>query len=234
MADLIQAASGSSTGTGSVTATLATPAVKNDLLVALVATNEVLGDSGFVTPAGYASAAPSDINNTIKLRGQIFYKLAAGGETGLTVALASGTGDMGLWLPELTGLATSSPEDVSAENSGSTSPATTGAISQPTRGSIAVGLVAIVNNNTLSGPTNGYTLRGTVVSGNATAANKVRLAFLYNLAPGATDTGLTQGGTARAFVGQLVAFKIRHYEYVVVDRGSMGLAGRAQSSFGRY
>jgi hypothetical protein len=193
----VQAASNNSTGTGTVAVTIAA-ATAGNLLVGCASVNEVAGDKDINTPTGFTAITPADINSTTKVRGRMWYKVAAGGETSVTFASASGTSDMAAWVIEFSGTAAASPEDQTNENTGSTSPATTGALATPVAGAVGVAFIAIVNNNTLE---------GTAVSGNATAANTTRIALLYNLAPGATNTGLTQSGTARPYVGQIASFK---------------------------
>lgn len=205
----VQAASNNSTGTGTVAVTIAAAGAGN-LLVGAASVNEVAGDKDINTPAGWTPINLADINATTKVRGRMFYKVAAGGETSATFASASGTSDMAAWIIEFSGTATSSVEDTAKqnENTGAVSPATTGAIGTPAAGAVGVAFIAIVNNNNLTTPTNGYTLEGTAVSLNATAANTTRIALLYHLTPGATDTGLTQSGTARSFVGQIATFLV--------------------------
>jgi hypothetical protein len=201
----VQAVSGQSTGSGTVTITI-TAATAGNLLVCVGSVNEVAGDVDLNTPSGFTAVSIADINATTKVRGRMWFKKAAGGETSVTVAAASGTSDVAAWVIEWSGI-TNPTEDLAAEATGSTSPALTGTIGTPAAGAVGFALIAIVNNNNLTAPTNSYTLEGTVVSGNATAANETRLALLYNASPGATNTQLTQSGTARPYVGQLVTFK---------------------------
>lgn len=202
----VQAASNNSTGTGTVSVTISA-ATANNLLVGVASVNETAADKDINTPAGWTAVSLADINATTKVRGRMFFKVAAGGETSAAFASASGTSDMAAWIIEFSGTATASPEDLANENTGTTSPSTTGAIGSPTAGAVGVAFVAINNDNNLTTPTNSYTLEGTAASTNATATARTRIGLLYNLSPGATDTGLTQGGTARSFVGQLVTFK---------------------------
>lgn len=201
----VQAASNNSTGTGTVAVAISSAGAGN-LLVAVGSVNEVSGgDVDINTPSGFTPVSIADTNNTTKVRGRMFYKVAAGGETSVTFTAASGTPDIVGYVIEWGGI-TSATEDLAVESTGSTSPAVTATLGTPAAGAIAFALIAINNDNNLSTPTNSYTLEGTVASTNATAGNRTRLGLLYNASPGATNTQLTQGGTARSYVTQLVTF----------------------------
>lgn len=202
----VQAVGNTSTGTGTVTVTI-TAATAGNLLVGVGVVNEVAGgDKDINTPTGFTAITPADINATTKLRGRMWYKVAAGGETAIAFTSASGTSDMAAYVIELSGTAASSPEDQTNEATGSTSPTTTGSIT-PAAGAVGVAFTAINNNNNLTTPQNSYTLETTVLSGNATAAQAIRLGLLYNLSPGAAATGVTQSGTARTYIAQIASFK---------------------------
>lgn len=205
----VQAVSNSSTNSNSLAVTFAAAGAGN-LLVAAVCVSEVLTpfDHDINTPAGWTAISLADINNTTKVRGRMFFMVAAGGETSVTFTQGlSLTTDMAAYVMEFSGTATTSPEDQAAETTGTTSPSVTGTMGSPVAGAIGVGYIAIVNTNTLNTPAGGYTLEGTVVSGNATAAQAVKLAMLYDVSSPSTASGVNQGGTARPYVGQIVSFK---------------------------
>lgn len=214
-----------STGTGSVAPTCSA-ATAGNILVAKVAWNESVTNTDVNTPSGWTAMGQADIDNASNVRGRMFKKVAAGGETGVTITSVSGTPDMAAYIEEWSALDSAGAEDTMRnELSGSTAPPGTGAIASPGAGDIATGFIAIKNNNSLNTPTNSYTLVGTVVSGNATAANQVRLASVYNLSPGATDVQLTEGGTARPFVGQVYTMKPAAGLTLSVTAGRLDFSG---------
>jgi hypothetical protein len=95
----------------SVTATLLAPATANNMLVAMHSTST--GGTPVSTPSGWVLAKQSQVSTSTSIT--VFYKLAAGGETGVTITNNS-TSSLNLLLYELAGFTGTPTLDVTDGN----------------------------------------------------------------------------------------------------------------------
>lgn len=207
---LVQSAT-ANTGTtepASLDVVLASPATAGNLIV--VAGNSDATMTGF---SGAAVAASAIFNQGAYL----WYKVAVGGETTLTIT-PSVARSMALVAAEYSGLTTTSPLDVTASNTGSgttvgpISTGTTGATAQNVELVLAVGgphsYTAAVSPNTPTW-TNGFATVGEAASGFATGARNaaVFLGSLVTSATGTQTTGVSWTESANDWGALIAAFK---------------------------
>jgi hypothetical protein len=117
--DLVRSAQVSSNNTGTVSPTLAAGATAGNLLIAGVAS--ALTGSGWTwtDPGGWTAISESGIDTTsvaANVAGKWYYKIAAGGETSVTLATSATTGSRRGVIVEFEGPFTVPPLDVAAED----------------------------------------------------------------------------------------------------------------------
>ena len=136
-------------GFTSVTATFTTAPTAGNLLIA------VFGESGsntINTPSGWQVAV---VDQNTSPGGAIFYKIASGSETTVTVSTTVNYGDsnsygMGLQLYEYSGMAATSPLDDTASNSGTGTSLTSGSVTTTQAGDLLISGAAIKTGATFT------------------------------------------------------------------------------------
>ena len=214
---LVQSNSATSGGGGtSVAAAYGSSVTANHLLVAIC-------DGGaattFTTPAGF-TAAKNESSTTSQ---GIFYKIAAGTETTVTCAAASGaTMPLTTQIYEYSGVATTSPLDAvnNTTSTGTNSTPSSGSVTTSNANDLLIASVGITNSTGTAESiialswTNSFAAHQTgtdsYVSGHGKSAVTYNLAFSGAdhtvTATGTYSTSATAGASG-AWIGQIAAFK---------------------------
>jgi hypothetical protein len=184
---LVQKAEGTQSGS-SAGATWASATTAGNLLIALVFGVEGTTNTAptITPPAGWVQAATSTYSNAPSNgagRVSIYYIANASSRSGTETFSISGTGGVRIILMEHSGVATASPLDKTATNSGDSSTPTTGTTVATTQADeLCIGALGI-DGSTFSNPINGFTLEETI-SGLAGLTKVVEIT-------GAQSTGAT-------------------------------------------
>jgi hypothetical protein len=117
--DLVRSAQISSNNTGTVSPTLAAGATAGNLLIAAIASAATAAGATWTDPGGWTAIGESGIDlngGAANVAGKWYYKIAAGGETAVTLATSITTGSRRGVIAEFEGPFSAPPLDVAAEN----------------------------------------------------------------------------------------------------------------------
>ncbi len=197
VAQLVQVQSAALNGT-TVSATLSPAAKQNHLLIVVCAGRTTIN---FTTPTGF-SVAKAEV--TTAPTQEIFYKVAAGGET--TIACAGGTsGRRGIQIYEYSGTLTTAPlETVNATAStGVSATASSGTLTTTSAKALVLAAIVMQSSGTgISSWTNSFTERA-----DFTSTARFAGADRYTTTAGNYSTVATNS-VSSSWRGQIVAFKL--------------------------
>lgn len=227
---LVQTANTAIHNSTTVTATFAAAATANNLLIAICGAEStaITGPSGFSTAINQ-SGTPSQ---------GIFYKIAAGGETG--ISCTSTNTFMGIHIYEYSGMQTSSVlEGTPGSNTGTSTAPTTGSTTTTTAETLLIGGITLDGQATYSAWTNTFTEQNDflIAAGTPGSRHAFGGATRSVVSAGTYSTGATStvNGVWR---GQIAAFKtaigalsvdIVNASGVSVGSPSVGLSATASS-----
>lgn len=196
---LIQSASTASHNSTTITATFGVGATANRLLIA------VCGAEGtaITGPSGFSTA----INQTGTPSQGIFYKIATGGETGISCTSTSTF--MGIHIYEYSGMQTTSVlEGTPGSNTGSGTSPSTGSTTTTTAETLLIAGITIDAQATFGTWTNSFTERNDLMIGAGTPGSRHAFggADRSVVSAGTYSTAATASATG-AWRGQIAAFK---------------------------
>lgn len=205
----VQAVANHGDDVASVAVTISS-ASANNLLLTFAAANENAGDVTFTTPTGFTALPQGDINFSGRLVGAIWYKVAAGGETSVSVSISAAR-DLAVVVCEYSGAETSGVLDKEAENSGGpNTTADSGTTATTTvAGELWAAFTATQGDPAQSLPTNGFAeVTNKATTNGASNLKRVRIYMWEKIvsATGAANVSATIGSSVR-WIGQVATFK---------------------------